>query len=101
MFDKLFHAQQKVEEIKKRLDSISVTGEAEGGVIKVTATANKEITDIAIEEHFLANAGKEELEELLVVAINNAIKQAENISQTEMQAATKDLLGGLGGMFGQ
>lgn len=101
MFDKLFHAQQKVEEIKKRLDSISVTGEAEGGVIKVTATANKEITDIVIEEHFLANAGKEELEELLVVAINNAIKQAENISQTEMQAATKDLLGGLGGMFGQ
>ena len=101
MFDKLVEARQKAEEIKKRLDHISVVGEAEGGLIKVTATANKEVTDVAIDQVFLSNATKEELEELLAVAINNTMKQAERISQTEMQAATKDMLGGLGGMFGQ
>ncbi|WP_134089578.1 YbaB/EbfC family nucleoid-associated protein [Olivibacter sp. XZL3] len=101
MFDKLFQAQQKAEEIKKRLDTISVSGEVEGGAIKVTATANKEIKSINIDPAFHAEANIEELEELLAVAINKALQQAENVSQTEMQAATKDMLGGFGGMFGQ
>ncbi|WP_312362347.1 YbaB/EbfC family nucleoid-associated protein [Sphingobacterium sp.] len=101
MFDKLFEAQQKAEEIKKRLDSISVSGEAEGGLIRVVATANKEIKEVIIDPVFLSNADKEELEELLVVALNKAIVQAENISKAEMQAASKDMLGGLGGLFNQ
>jgi len=101
MFDKLFQAQQKAEEIKKRLDTISVSGEAEGGLIRVVATANKEIKEITIDPIFLSNADKEELEELLVVALNKAIVQAESISQAEMQAASKDMLGGLGGLFNQ
>ncbi len=101
MFDKLFQAQQKAEEIRKRLDAVTVFGEAEGGKIQVTATANREFKEIRIDPGFLAEAEKEELEELLVVAINQAIQQADNVSQTEMQAATKDMLGGLGGMFGQ
>ncbi|MDM8177659.1 MULTISPECIES: YbaB/EbfC family nucleoid-associated protein [Olivibacter] len=101
MFDKLFQAQQKAEEIKKRLDTISVSGEVEGGAIKVIATANKEIKSITIDPTFHEGADLEEVEELLVVAINKALQQAENVSQTEMQAATKDMLGGLGGMFGQ
>jgi len=100
MFDKLFQAQQKAEEVKKRLDNISVSGEAEGGLIKVTSTANKEIKSISIDPAFYAEVELEELEELLVVALNKALQQAENVSQTEMQAATKDMLGGLGGMFG-
>jgi len=38
------------------------------------------------------------LEELLVVALNKALTQAENVSQSEMQAASQDMLGGLGGL---
>lgn len=99
MFDKLFQAQQKAEEIKKRLDTISVSSDVEGGKIKVIATANKEIKNVMIDPDYLKEAGSEELEELLVIAINKALKQAEEINQAEMQAVTKDMLGGLGGMF--
>lgn len=101
MFDKIFEAQQKAEEIKKRLNTISVSSEVEGGKIKVSATANKQITNIAIDPEFLRSSDQEELEELLTTAINKALEQAENVSQTEMQAATRDMLGGLGGMFGK
>jgi len=100
MFDKLMAAQQKAEEIKKRLDTVSVYGEVEGGAIKITATANKVITAVEIEEAFFKQADKEELEELLLTAINKALTQADEVSATEMQSATKDMLGGLGGMFG-
>ncbi len=100
MFDKLMAAQKQAEEIKKRLDTISVFGEVEGGAIKVTATANKAITAIEIEEGFYSNADREELEELLLTAVNKALAQADQVSASEMQAATQSMLGGLGGMFG-
>ena len=101
MFDQLMAAQGKAEEIKKRLDTISVFGEVEDGAIKVTATANKAITAIEITDEFYKKADKEELEELLQAAVNKALAQAEQVSATEMQAATSDMLGGLGGLFGK
>ena len=93
-------AQQMAEEIKKRMDTVSVFGEVEGGAIKVTATANKAITAIEITEDFFKGVDKEELEELLLTAVNKALVQADQVSASEMQASAKDMLGGLGGMFG-
>lgn len=101
MFDKLFAAQQKAEEVKKRLDTVSVQGIAEGGKITVTATANKHIQSISIDEEFSKTADREELEELIALAVNKALEQAELISQTEMQAATRDMMGGLGDFLGK
>lgn len=98
MFDKLLQVQQKAEEVKKRLDNVFVTGEAEGGKIKITANGNKLVTAIEIDPEFLSVADREELEELLAVAVNKAIAQAENAHQAEMQAMSQDMLGGLGGL---
>ena len=100
MFDKLMQAQQMAGEAKKRLAAITVTGSAEGGKITVTADGNKVVQSVAIDENFLKEADKEQLEELLVIAINKAMEQAENVSQSEMAAMTKDMLGGLGNFFG-
>lgn len=101
MFDKLLEAQKKAEEIKSRLDTISVSAEVEGGKISITSTANKAITSVHIDPDFLKNADSEEVEELLLTAINKVLKQAEDVSQTEMQAATRDMMGGFGNIFGQ
>ena len=101
MFDKLFEAQQKAGEVKKRLDDISVSGMAEGGKITVTANANKAVQSVIIDEAFFKQADREELEELLVVAINKALEQAENVSQSEMAAMTRDMFGGMGNLFGK
>lgn len=101
MFDKLFEAQQKAGEVKQRLDTITVLGTAEGGKITVTANGNKVIQSIIIEDDFFRAADKEELEELLIVAANKALEQAENVSQSEMAVLTKDMFGGLGGLFGK
>ncbi len=98
MFDKIYEAQQKAEEVKKRLDTISLSSEAEGGAVKVTATAAKTITSIEIDENFLKENGKEAVEEILIIAINKVIAQAENISQSEMAAMTNEMLGGMGGL---
>jgi DNA-binding YbaB/EbfC family protein len=101
MFDKLMEARQKAGEIKKRLDAISVSGSAEGGKITVTANGNKVITSVNIDEAFFKDADKEELEELLAVAINKALEQAENVSQSEMAIITQQMFGDMGNMFGK
>jgi DNA-binding protein YbaB len=99
MFDKLMQAQQMAGEVKKRLDAVSVSGTAEGGKIRIVANGNKVIQSVTIDEDFLKETDKEQLEELLVIAINKTMEQADNVNQSEMAAMTKEMLGGLGGLF--
>lgn len=99
MFDKLFQAQQKAQEVKDRLDNISVMGEAEGGKVRVISSANKVVKEIVISEDLFEEGDKEQLEELLIVALNKAFAQADNVSQAEMQAVSQDMFGGLGNLF--
>jgi DNA-binding YbaB/EbfC family protein len=101
MFGKIAEAQQKAEEIKKRLDAITVEGESNGGLVKVVVTANKSIRNISIQDELIAPERKEELEELLVVAIDRAMQQAENISQAEMKTLMGSMMPGFGGLFGK
>ena len=96
MMGKLQEMQQQTEKIKKRLDTISVEGEAENGLIKVVATANKKITSIAIDDRLMSEGDKEQIEDLMMVAINKAIEKAENVSNAEMAGAAKGMLPGFG-----
>lgn len=98
MFDKILEAQAKAGEMKQRLDGITVSGSAEGGKITVTANGNKVVQSVVIDEEFYKEADREELEELLAVAVNKALEQAENVSQSETAAMAKDMFGGFGGL---
>jgi DNA-binding YbaB/EbfC family protein len=101
MFGKLAEAQQKAEEIKKRLENITVEGAVEGGLIRVLATGNKNITSVKVDEILLTPERKEELETLLVVAIERALQQAENVSAAEMKNLMGSMMPGLGSLFGK
>ncbi|MCF8429738.1 MAG: YbaB/EbfC family nucleoid-associated protein [Bacteroidia bacterium] len=98
MFGKLGEAKQKAEEMKLKLDAITVEGNVQG--IKVTANANKKITAISISPELLIPENKEQIEDLLLVAIENAMNQAENISAAEMKAMMGVMMPGLGNLFG-
>ena len=95
MMGKLKEAQQKIEETKKRLNSVYVEGESGNGKIKVVSTANREIKSIKILEIFSDN---EALEDYLIIAINNALNKANSINETEMAAAAKDGMPNIPGM---
>lgn len=93
---KLQDMKQKTEEAKERLGNITVKGEAGG--ITVLATANREIKDVVIPESM---TDREEIQDMLVLAINKALETAKNCEESEMRGSMSDLLpGGLGDMFG-
>ena len=100
MFDKLNQIKQKMDEIKQRLDNITVEGEAEGGSVKVVVTANKKVKEIIFSEEIIKSGDREEIGELTVVAINRAMEKAENVSESEMKAASSGLFPDLSGLMG-
>lgn len=87
MFDlsKAMELKKKMEEMKGKLDSISVDGIAGDGKYKVTvtATANKEIKNIDISIDLIQGGDKEYIEDLVLTAINRAMEQAQKVSEAE------------------
>lgn len=95
MMGKLQEMKQKSEEVKKRLDTISVTAEAEDGLVKVVCTANKKIQSIEISETLMTDGDKEQIEDLTILAINRAIEKAEKVSETEMAGVARGMMPGM------
>ncbi len=82
----LMEMKQKMEETKKRLDTIEVV--SENDYVKVTATGNRKIKDITI----LHTDDKVVLEGKLQSAINEALEKSDNVMQSEMLAVTKGMM---------
>lgn len=99
MLGKLQDMQQKMDQLKERLDRVTVTGDADGVV--VTMNANRKMVNIDLADSLVAAADKEQLEDLIMVAVNRAMVKAQEVSDAEGAALSRDVLpGGLPGMFG-
>jgi len=85
MMNQFGDLQKKMEESTKKLDTILVDGEAEG--IKITVNGNGKVQNVSVPENLLTVDGKEELEDLLMVAFNRAFDQAEMVKAAEMQGS--------------
>lgn len=96
MMAKLKEAQAKIEETKKRLDTIMVDGESGNGAVIATVTANREVKNIAIDDELLSDL--EALEDYLIIALNKALTKASEINEVEMAAAAKDGLPNITGL---
>lgn len=93
MLDKLKQLQQmkgQMDEVKSRLDNIQVRGEAEGVV--VISNGNRKIVDVVVPD----SLAKDDLEDLVLLATNRALEQAENVFESEMKSVAGGMMGGLG-----
>ena len=96
MMGKLQEAQQKMEEVKTKLDAINVVGEAQG--VKVTINGNKVVTNIDIPQMIIDDGDKEQIEDLLLLALNRGLESAENVAQSEGASAMKGMLPNIPGL---
>lgn len=96
MMGKLKETQKKVEDTKRRLDTVLIDEKSNDEKIKVTLTANRSIKSITISEDLLKN--KEELEDYLIITLNKAIEKATKVNETELAAVAKEGLPNIPGM---
>jgi len=87
MMGKLKETQQKIEETKKRLDTVLVDEQSPDGLLKTTLTANRKIKSIEIDDSLLTD--KEQLEDYLILVLNKAIEKATNVNEAELAAVAK------------
>ena len=97
---KMQEAKKQMDETKKRMDSIFIDTEVEGRTVKATANANLKITNISIADELLAKNDKEELEDLIIVAINKVLDEAKQVQEVEMSKVAQGMIPNLGGLFG-
>lgn len=97
-----FEEQQK--EMREQLAQITVEAEAGNGAVKVTANANREIINIAIDKDKLEWDDVEQIEDLLTVAVNRALELAAERESEEAQNLLKKMMppgmGDLSNLFG-
>ena len=96
MMGKLKETQQKIEETKKRLDTVLVEEQSNDGLLKVTLTANRNVKSIAIDDSLLQD--KDQLEDYLVLVMNKAIEKATQINEVELAAVAKEGMPNIPGM---
>ncbi|HLV15491.1 MAG TPA: YbaB/EbfC family nucleoid-associated protein [Xanthomarina sp.] len=96
MMGKLKETQKKVEDTKKRLDTVLVDEKSNDDKLKITLTANRKIKSISIDDSLLQD--KEELEDYLILTLNKAIEKATQINDAELAAVAKDGMPNIPGM---
>ena len=98
MMGKLKETQAKVAATKERLNTVMIDEQSRDNLLKVTLTANREIKTITIDDCLMQD--KEQLEDYLILTLNNAIKKATEVNETELAAVAKEGMPNIPGMDG-
>jgi DNA-binding YbaB/EbfC family protein len=92
MFGKMMKMQEKMNEAQEGLEDKTVTAEAGGGMVKVTANGNQTITGIEIDPEAVDPDDLELLEDLVIAGVNKALEDASDMAQEEMKKSMGGML---------
>lgn len=83
--------QRQMESIQAELDQKEIEATAGGGAVSITVNGKKEICKVAIKPEVVDPDDVEMLQDLIMVAANEAMRQMEELSQNEMGKLTGGL----------
>ena len=88
--------QRQMEENQKALEEKEFSATAGGGAVEVTVSGKKVVTKVKLDKDAVDPDDVEMLEDLIMAATNEALRQIDEYSQQSMSKIT----GGIGGMGG-
>jgi DNA-binding YbaB/EbfC family protein len=83
--------QQEMARIQEELEATTVDGSAGGGVVTATVTGKQELVSITIDPSAVDPADVEMLQDLVVAAVNDALRASRDLAQEKMGALTGGL----------
>ncbi len=91
--------QNEMEKVQAELVEKETTTTAGGGAVEVTVNGAKEITKLVIDKDVVDPDDVEMLQDLIMAAVNEGMRQMDAIAEEEMSKVTGGLgaMGGLGG----
>lgn len=101
IMDSAQQMQGRMKDVQADLKDITVEGRSGGGIVTVTATGAGRVSKIRIDPVAVDKRDIEMLEDLIVAAVNDALKRAQDEAQSQMGSVTGGLdMGGLEGLLG-
>ncbi|MFG1482303.1 YbaB/EbfC family nucleoid-associated protein [Halobacteriovorax sp. HFRX-2_2] len=83
--------QQKISTLQKELEKRELEVSSGGGAIKITITGKQEIQAIKIDPEAVDPTDVETLEDLVLTAVNQAIKESQDMVSNAMSKVTGGL----------
>ena len=83
--------QRKIDALQDEINEMETSASSGGGAVTVVVTGKKEIKDIQIKPEVVDPDDIEMLQDLIMVATNEALRQMEEISSNEMNKLTAGL----------
>ncbi|MBQ3611487.1 MAG: YbaB/EbfC family nucleoid-associated protein [Firmicutes bacterium] len=83
--------QRKMDAVQAEIEEMEASATSGGGAVTVVVSGKKEIKDIQIKPEVVDPDDVEMLQDLIMVAANEALRQMEEISQNEMSKLTAGL----------
>jgi DNA-binding YbaB/EbfC family protein len=92
--------QQEMDRIQAELAEAQVEGSAGGGVVRVIVTGKQSLVSITIDPSAVDADDVDMLQDLVAVAVNEALDASRRLAEQKM-GALSSLTGGLGGLLGR
>lgn len=80
--------QQKLLEIRQELKKMEFEASAGGGAVKVKVNGDQEIVEVKIDKDIVDSGDMEMIEDMVMVAINDAIKKSKDEAKNKMTSLT-------------
>lgn len=88
---RIMELQKQMEDKQHEVEEMTFTASAGGGVVSATVSGKKELTKLAIQPEAVDPSDVEMLEDLIVSAVNEALRQADGTMTNAMNAFTSGL----------
>ena len=95
----LMKQAQKMQRQMEELEAKEFTATAGGGAVEVTVSGKREVTKVKLAEEVVDPDDIEMLEDLIVAATNEALRQIDEATGSAMSKLTGGMGGGIPGMF--
>ena len=83
--------QQEMLRIQGELETLTVDGSAGGGVVKAVVTGKQELVSVTIDPAAVDPADVDMLQDLIVAAVNDALRASRQVAEEKMTAVTGGL----------
>ena len=83
--------QQEMLRVQDELASVTVDGSAGGGVVSATVTGKQELVSVTIDPSAVDPGDVDMLQDLVVAAVNDALRASREVAEQKMAAVTGGL----------
>ena len=91
MQQKLLKMQQDMAAVQEAVENASFTASVGGGVVQATVSGKKELTALTVKPEAVDPEDVEMLQDLVISAVNEALRQADEAMNSSMQSFTGGL----------